>query len=116
MNRLGSKKLGNMEISDEQCREYYSKRNKYFNSPEKITASHILICHKESRGCKSDLTRDNAKKFAEHIRKYTTPESFSRLAKRYSRDRTGANGGDLGDIHRGDAVASFEEAALGRGE
>jgi parvulin-like peptidyl-prolyl isomerase len=112
INRLGNKKFGDIRISDEESREYYSSKNEYFNGPEKITASHILICHKESRGCISDLTRQEAKKRAEYIRKLVTPESFSSLAKQYSMDPTGAIGGNLGDIYRGTAVPSFEEAAF----
>ncbi len=112
VNRLGNKKFGDIEISDEESREFYSSKNEYFNSPERITPSHILICHKESQGCKSDLTRHEAKGRAEYIWKLVTPENFSSLAKRYSMDPTGAIGGDLGDIYRGKAVPSFEEAAF----
>jgi parvulin-like peptidyl-prolyl isomerase/thiol-disulfide isomerase/thioredoxin len=112
VNRLGSKRFGDIEISDEESREFYSSRNEYFNSPERITASHILICHKESQGRKSALTRQEAKGRAEYIRKAVTPDNFASLAERYSMDPTGAIGGDLGDIYRGTAVPSFEEAAF----
>ncbi len=113
IKRLGNKKFGDMvPISDEESLEFYSSNNEYFNTPEKITASHILICHKESRGCKSDFTRQRAKERAEYIRKLVTPDNFSSLAKRYSMDPTGAIGGALGDIYRGTAVPSFEEAAF----
>jgi peptidyl-prolyl cis-trans isomerase C len=112
VHRLGIEKFGDIEISDEESREYYSSKNEYFNSPERITASHILICHKQSQGCISYLTRQEAKERAEYIRKLATPENFSSLAKRYSMDPTGAIGGDLGDIYRGRAVPSFEDAAF----
>jgi peptidyl-prolyl cis-trans isomerase C len=112
MKRLGDKKLEDIEISDEESREFYSSKKKYFNHPGKITASHILICHRESRGCRSELTREEAKKLAENIREIAKPENFSRLAKHYSMDSTGAIGGDLGDIYRGTAVPSFEKAAF----
>jgi hypothetical protein len=99
-------------ITDEDCREFYSNRNEYFNHPEKITVSHILICHKESQGLKSSLTRQEAKERAEYIRKLVTPENFSILAKRFSMDNTRSSGGDLGDIQRGQVVPAFEKAAF----
>jgi len=112
IDRLGDKKFGDIKISDEDCREFYSNRNEYFNHPEKITASHILTCHKESQGCISYLTRQEAKERAEYIRKLVTPENFSGLAKRFSMDKTRSSGGDLGDIYRGQAVPALEKAAF----
>jgi peptidyl-prolyl cis-trans isomerase C len=112
IDRLGNKKFGDIKISDEDCREAYSNRNEYFNHPEKITASHILICHKESQGCTSNLTRQEAKERAEYVRKLVTPESFSSLARRFSNDNTRSSGGDLGDIYRGQAIPAFEKAAF----
>jgi parvulin-like peptidyl-prolyl isomerase len=118
IDRLGDKKFGDIKISDEDCREYYSNRNEYFNHPEKITVSHILICHEESQGLKSHLTRQEAKDRAEYIRKIITPENFSSLAKRFSMDNTRSSGGELGDITRGQLVPAFEKAAfnLDKGE
>ncbi len=110
--RLMEEKLGDIKITDKQARDYYDSNNKQFNSSEKITASHILICHKESVGCGSDLPRQEAKELAENIVKIVTPKNFARLAKRYSSDSTGSNGGDLGDVYRGSAFSSFEEAAF----
>jgi parvulin-like peptidyl-prolyl isomerase len=115
IDRLGNKKFGDIKMSDEDCREFYSNNNEYFNHPEKITVSHILISHKESQGTKGYLTRQEAKERAEYIRKLVTPENFSRLAKRYSMDKTGSNGGDLGEIGRGQAVPAFEKAAFNLG-
>jgi len=112
IDRLGDKQFGDIKISDEDCREFYSNGNEYFNHPEKITASHILICHKESQGCTSNLTRQGAKERAEYVRKLVTPENFSSLAKRFSMDKTRSNGGDLGDIYRGQVVPAFEKAAF----
>ncbi len=116
--RLGSKKFGQNDISDKEAGEYYNKNKNYFNSPEKLAVSHILICHKDSYGCSSDLNKEQAKEFAENIRKLATPANFANLAKQFSTDRTGADGGDLGYITRGSAVPSFEKAVfkLGKGE
>jgi len=113
IDRLGDKKFGDIKVSDEDCRAFYSSRNEYFNHPEKITASHILICHEESQGCTGYLTRKEAKARAEYVRKLVTPENFSRLAKRFSTDKaTSSSGGDLGDLYKGQTIPAFENAAF----
>ena len=118
MIRFGREKFGSRDISEEEARKYYTDNNNYFNRPEKIAVSHILICHLESNGCSSDLDKERARELAENIRRLATPSNFAKLAKEFSTDRTGAAGGDLGTITRGSAVPSFEKAAfkLGKGE
>ena len=118
ITRFGNKKFGSRDITEEEVRKNYAKNKDYFNRPEKIALSHILICHQDSNGCASDLDKKQAKTMAENIRKLATPANFAQLAKQFSTDRTRTMGGDLGYIKRGEAVPSIEEAAfkLGKGE
>lgn len=112
LKKFYGKKLGAKKIPDEEAREYYKVHNEYYNRPAKIELSHILICHKESQGCTSDLSKDKAKEFAEKIRKSITPENFTENAKRYSYDRTRQIGGSLGVITKGSAIPSLDKAAF----
>ena len=112
INLLSDMKFGDIEISDQEARELYVSNPKYFDIPERVTASHILICHNESQGCNSDLTRQEAKELAEHVRDLAIPENFADLAKQYSMDTTAPGGGDLGYIYKGVAVPVFEDAAF----
>ena len=112
ISKLGQEKFGSENVSDETARKFYEQNSKYFNRPEKINVSHILICHRDSRDCSSDLSSEAAKELASNIRKLATPENFSRLAMRYSSNSTGKNGGDLGIITRGTAMPAFEDAAF----
>lgn len=112
ITRLGSKRLGDIKIPDQDARKFYSDNIDYYIGPEKVTLSHILICHKDSNVCSSDLSRKEAKELALKIRENATPENFSRLAKQYSADKTGANGGYLGEITKGTAVAPIDRAAF----
>ncbi len=112
MLNLGRKSLDIKEISDEEARRFYESRNEYFNHPERISASHILICHKQSMACSSSLNPHEARELAENIKNVATPENFARLASRYSTDSTGKEGGGLGFIQRGLAAPAFEEAAF----
>ena len=112
MNELCRKLYGVKEVTSKEVMAYYKENNIYYNRPAKIKASHILICHHGSRGCKSNLSKDQAKELAEEIRKTATPENFAGLAKQYSYDRTGEEGGSLGVITEGSAAPSFEKAAF----
>jgi parvulin-like peptidyl-prolyl isomerase len=110
--KFGSKKFGSINISDAEAKKYFDRNYDNFNGPERVAASHILICHKASTGCSSDLDKQQAKEFAVNIRKLATPENFSKLAKQYSSDKTGDEGGSLGFITRGSAMPAFEAAAF----
>jgi parvulin-like peptidyl-prolyl isomerase len=110
--KFGIAKFGSLEISDEEAKKYFDRNYDHFNGPERVAASHILICHSESTGCRSDLSKQQAKEFAGNLRKIATPENFSKLAKQYSSDKTGEDGGNLGYITRGSAMPAFEAAAF----
>jgi parvulin-like peptidyl-prolyl isomerase len=112
---LIDKKFGDIEISDEEAREFYNSKPEYFDIHDRVTASHILICHNESLGCHSNLTRQEAKELAEHVRTLATPENFADLARQYSMDTTAPDGGDLGYIYKGMAVPTFEDAVFNLG-
>lgn len=112
LKRLYNKKFGNKKISDEEAMEYYKAHDEYYHRTAKIRASHILICHRQSQGCSSNLSKSKAKELAESVKKSVTPENFATLAQRYSFDSTGKSGGSLGIIIKGSAAPSFEKAAF----
>jgi thiol-disulfide isomerase/thioredoxin len=113
IDTLYNKKFGDIEISDEEAQKFYSGNPGYFNVPDRIKVSHILICHRDSQGCRSDLTRQEAKKAAERIRNLATSGNFAELASKYSMDSTTAtDGGNLGYTHKGMAAKAFEDAAF----
>lgn len=112
LKQFYEKKFGAKKIPDEEAREYYKVNNEYYNSPEKIALSHILICHRASLGCASDLSKDKSKELAESIRKSITPENFAESAKKYSYDSTGQIGGSLGVVTKGSAIPSLDKTAF----
>ncbi|MGD9161506.1 MAG: peptidylprolyl isomerase [Desulfobacteraceae bacterium] len=118
LRRLCDKKIGIKKISDEEAMEYYKAHDEYYHRTAKIRVSHILICHRQSQGCASSLSKSKAKELAESVKNSVTTENFATLAQRYSFDSTGRSGGSLGDITKGSAAPSFEKAAfsLERGE
>jgi parvulin-like peptidyl-prolyl isomerase/thiol-disulfide isomerase/thioredoxin len=110
--KLGIARFGAIDIPDNEAKKYYDRNYDHFNGPERVALSHILICHTESTGCRSDLNKQEAKEFAVNLRKSATPENFAKLAKQYSSDRTGDDGGSLGFITRGSAVPAIETVAF----
>lgn len=99
INKLLTKKiLEEIEVSDEEARDYYDNNLNLFAVGEQVRASHILVkTLEEANEIKAKL--DAGAQFAE-------------LAREKSIDSSGASGGDLGYFSRGQMVAAFEEAAF----
>ena len=80
----------------------------------KISASHILIMHKESQNTRSDLTSDEAKKKIDDIYKdiKSGKVQFADAAVQYSNCPSGQSGGSLGEFTKGMMVKAFEDVAF----
>ena len=80
----------------------------------KISASHILLMHKESQNSRSELTSDEAKKKIDDI--YEDIKSgkvkFADAAVQYSNCPSGQSGGSLGEFTKGMMVKAFEDVAF----
>lgn len=82
---------------------------------EQMAASHILISYKGATAVSDSVTRtkEEALALAQDIkRQLDAGGDFAALAKKYSDDGTGKNGGSLGTFVRGAMVAPFEQAAF----
>jgi len=97
-------------IKDEETKAYYDGNPQFFQQPEQVKASHILI--------KVEPTADEAaksearKKIAEVQQKLKDGGDFATLAKEYSQGPSSAKGGNLGYFRRGQMVKPFEDAAF----
>ena len=80
----------------------------------KISASHILLMHKESQNSRSEITSDEAKKKIDDI--YENIKSgkvkFADAAVQYSNCPSGQSGGSLGEFTKGMMVKAFEDVAF----
>lgn len=85
-------------VPEAEARAIYDERVKSLPSQEEVRARHILV-----------KTQEEAKKVADELK---GGGDFSELAKKYSQDRGGEGGGDLGYFTRGQMVKSFEDAAF----
>ena len=89
------KLFDNIEISDDELKEYYEKNKESLFSPVTYTASHILI---------EDL--EQANKIYEEINEGL---DFAKAAEKYSKDPSANNGGQLGTFPKGVMVKEFQE-------
>ena len=88
------------EVPAEDVKTFFDQNEEKFRIGTEIKASHILL---ETEAEATDI-----------IDKLNKGESFSTLAKKYSKDTGSAEkGGDLGFFGRGKMVPEFERAALG---
>ena len=80
----------------------------------KISASHILITHNNSRNSESELSRDDALKLAKDLHKKLKEDLniFKDLAIKHSSCSSSQYGGSLGEFGKGVMVKQFEEAAF----
>lgn len=80
---------------------------------KEVKASHILICYKESEGCTSDMSKDEAYKKIKELKARANPQNFADLAKENSTDASNKDrGGDLGWFGRDLMVKPFEDTVF----
>ena len=84
---------------------------------KKISASHILIMHTESRNSESKLSKNEALKLANNLHGKLKKDLslFKDLAIKHSSCSSAQYGGSLGEFGKGMMVKQFEEAAFALG-
>ena len=81
---------------------------------EQVTASHILIMHKESARSSETRTKEDAQAMIEDVKtKILDGADFAELAGEISDCPSGSKGGSLGTFGRGQMVKIFEDIAFG---
>ena len=96
---IEEKVLADLEVSDEEAKEFYNNNTQRYKQGERVEASHILVESKD----KADELYNQLQNGA----------SFADLAKNNSIDnRSAENGGKLGFIEKGQFIEKFEEVAF----
>ncbi len=114
-NRLFEAKFaGQINISEDNAREFYSENTVLFQSPQKVRASHILV-KPDVNDPNTDPNKasERAKAKAEALLKQLKDGAdFAELARANSDCPSAAKGGDLGFQARDAWVAPFADAAF----
>ncbi len=102
--------VANIEVTDEEAKEYYEQHKEQFNEPAQIRASHILI------QVDPEATEDDKEAARQKIEEVLTMaeegQDFAELAKTHSEGPSNVKGGDLGFFARNSMVKPFEDAAF----
>ena len=92
--------------TEEECSIYCRRHPRAFRSGDLVEAAHILLAVTPSAPL--EALRDQAEAILREAR--AEPERFGELASRFSNCPSGAQGGSLGQLARGDAVPEFAQA------
>lgn len=98
------------EPDDETCRRYYERNSARFRSCDIYEASHILFAALAAD--REAYARARAAAAAVLATLQENPECFVALAKAYSRCLSAEQGGNLGQITRGQTTPEFERALV----
>lgn len=94
------------EPTDEECRRWYDANAKRFRSGDLVCARHILF--QITPGSPVPAIRGLAEAMLHEIR--ANPALFAERAREHSNCPSGANGGNLGQLQRGETLPEFEKA------
>jgi peptidyl-prolyl cis-trans isomerase C len=98
------------EPDDATCRRYYAQNKARFRSPDIYEASHILFAADPSDSEAYAQARADANAVLETLQE--NPDSFAAMAQAYSRCPSAAEGGNLGQLTKGQTTPEFERALL----
>jgi len=98
-----------LKVTDDELRNFYGEHSEEYRLPEEVTAQHILF---KTEGKTPEQIETIRKKATEVLNRAKNGEDFSKLAKEFSEDSSGKDGGNLGTFGRGRMVPQFEQAAF----
>ncbi|MCC7081899.1 MAG: peptidylprolyl isomerase [Burkholderiales bacterium] len=94
------------EPSEEECRRWYDANLARFRSADLVCARHILF--QVTPGAPVPAIRSLAEAMLHELR--ANPELFEARAKEHSNCPSGAHGGSLGQLQRGETLPEFDAA------
>ncbi|HEX5959956.1 MAG TPA: peptidylprolyl isomerase [Rhodanobacteraceae bacterium] len=97
------------EPTDEECRRWFEANAGRFRSGDLVCARHILF--QVTPGSPVPAIRGVAEAMLHEIQ--ANPALFGERAREHSNCPSGANGGQLGQLQRGETVPEFEKAIFG---
>jgi peptidyl-prolyl cis-trans isomerase C len=115
------KRALNVNVTDEDAKNYYNSHSADFEEPEKVHARHILLMTidpttRPPMPLSTNTVAAKRKQIDDLRKRILAGEDFATLAKEYSED-TGSkeNGGELPNFSRGQMLPEFEAAAFALG-
>ena len=97
-------------VPEDKIKAYYDSNPQFFEQPEQVKASHILI--KVKPEASESEKAEALKKIEEAQEKVKKGDDFAEVAKASSEGPSAPKGGDLGYFRRGQMVKPFEDVAF----
>ncbi|WP_395648001.1 peptidylprolyl isomerase [Terricaulis sp.] len=97
------------EPTEEECRRVYAANPRRFAIPEVYEAAHILVAPDDGSDAEWSAAYERAQ---ELISRLSAQQDFADLARVFSHCPSGADGGALGQLQRGDLAPELEEVLL----
>ena len=116
ISELVNQTLNEVTVTDEELETYYEENQQQFEQPERVNASHILICYQNTTGCQNNLTQSEALARAEEVKDMLDDEDFADVALEYSTGPSASKGGNLGFFARDGMIPKFSEVAFNLSE
>jgi peptidyl-prolyl cis-trans isomerase C len=107
---LGKELYEKLEVTEQESRSFYDNNPNFFQKPEQVRASHILI--KVAEDDDEEKKKAAKQKIEEVQEKIKTGGNFEELARTYSEGPSRTQGGDLGYFDRHKMVKPFSDAAF----
>jgi peptidyl-prolyl cis-trans isomerase C len=109
-NYVDNEILAKIEIPEDDVKTHYESNKESYNTPEQVSASHILI--KLEHGASQEQKDDAMVKIKKVKERLNAGDDFATVAKEMSEGPSAANGGDLGSFGKGAMVKPFQDAAF----
>jgi peptidyl-prolyl cis-trans isomerase D len=102
--------LAKVSLPNSEIKDYFESNPGEFDTAKTVEASHILI--KVDQNANQELIEKAREKALQVLKMAKEGKNFAELAKQYSDDPGGKNGGNLGEFKRNDMVEPFGEKAF----
>jgi peptidyl-prolyl cis-trans isomerase C len=111
---MASQWADKINVTEDDAKKYYDENPKWFETPEQVRASHILIKPVfADPGTDPNEAKAQARaKIEELLKQINEGADFAELAKANSACPSAAEGGDLGFFPRGQTTQAFEKVAF----
>ena len=106
---VGREIRGKVTVTPEDVQRYYEAHLSEYSTPAKVQVAHIVF--RLDPDAPSDKVAAVTAKAEEVYQRIQKGADFAEMAKQYSEDPSGANGGDLGWFKQGELLDSLEKAA-----
>ncbi len=100
---------GKVSVTPEEVQRYYQAHLSEYSTPERIQVAHIVF--RLDADAPPDRVMAVTAKAEEVYQRLKKGADFAEMAKQYSEDPSGQNGGSLGWFKKGELLDSLEQAA-----